>query len=314
MLAKLRRAPRWGLRTAEEFLFAPDAAENLAVCRILSYGGLLLLHVGVDYGAWAAAADVFWMPLGTFEQLGLDRLSPSVVGWMSLAWKISLATACLGLFTRVSAVVAFVLGFYLLGLLHSMGDLSHGDAAAVIILGVLTLARTNDAYSLDRLIRPRPMFLSGEYRWPTRVVWLILASVFFAAGWSKLRKSGLDWAFSENMSYILAEHQFPPEHREAVLSWGRWMAREPWIYKGMGASALLLELTYPLALFSRRLRLVLVPGMVLGVVGFRLLLGPSFYPLILCHVFWIRWQPWLREPRVANDPTTALPSNSEPAT
>ncbi|MEL7314563.1 MAG: hypothetical protein AAFN08_06380, partial [Cyanobacteria bacterium J06559_3] len=35
----------------------------------------------------------------------------------------------------------------------------------------------------------------------------------------------------------------------------------------------------------------LVPAMVLSVIGFRVLLGPAFLPLILCHVFWIRWWP-----------------------
>ena len=67
------------------------------------------------------------------------------------------------------------------------------------------------------------------------------------------------------------------------------MARHSAVYVPMAAGALALELLYPLALLDRRLRWLLVGPMVVAVLGFRLLLGPAFLPLILCHVFWVRW-------------------------
>jgi hypothetical protein len=290
MIAELGR--RW-----DRFFFAPDSAENLAVCRILFYGGLLALFVGVDHAAWGRVSDAFWMPeeCWPFAKFGLPRLSPEVLGPMSVAWKISLAMSCLGLLTRAAAMASFVLGFYLIGLPHCLGDLSHGDGAAVLILGVMAFARSGDALSVDQLIRGRQASPSGEYRWPVRAAWLILSTVFFAAGYAKLRHGAWDWAFSGNMSFVLWEHQFPPEHPEALVPWGQWIARRPWLCHALGAATLILEAGYPLAMFSRRARLVLVPGMILAVLGFRVLMGPSFFPLILCHVFWARWRP---EPRV----------------
>lgn len=285
MIAEVAR--RW-----DRYFFAPDTPRNLAACRILFYGGLLALNWREDFPAWGRVADVFWTPIWTFERFGLARPDPATLGVLSVAWKASLALSCLGLLTRPAGLVAFALGFLLLGIPHGMGDLSHGDAAAVLVLGVMAFARSGDALSLDRRIRggpPAPP--SGEYRWPVRAAWLILSTVFFAAGYAKLYRGGWEWAFSENMAFILSEHQFPPEHPEAMVPWGLWIARRPWAAQGLAAVTLVLELGYPLAMFTRKARLVFVPGMLLGVLGFRVLMGPSFFPLILCHVFWVRWVP-----------------------
>ncbi len=285
MFAELAR--RW-----DRFFFAPDSAENLAICRIVFYGGLLALVWDADYAAWGRVANVFWMPelCWPFGRLGLPRLGPEALGPMSIAWKISLGLACLGLLTRPAALASFALGFYLLGMPHCLGARSHTDAALVLILGVMAFARTGDALSIDRRLRGGRVTPSGEYRWPVRAAWLILSAVFFAAGYAKATYGGWEWVFSDNMAYILVEHQFPTEHPEALVSWGTWIARRPWLARGLAASALILELGYPLAMFSRTARIVFVPGMLAAVVGFRVLLGPSFIPLMLCHVFWVRWR------------------------
>lgn len=286
MLTELAR--RWN-----RFFFAPDIPENLGVCRILFYGGLLALTWGEDFAAWGRVADVFWMPekCWPFARFELPRYSPAVLGWMSVGWRASLGLSCLGLLTRPAALASFALGFYLLGLPHCMGDLSHGDAAAVLILGVMAFARSGDALSLDRLIMGGRKPASGEYRWPVRAAWLTLSTVFFAAGYSKLVNGGWEWVFSENMAYILREHQFPPEHPEALVPWGMWIASRPWLSRALAAATVILEIGYPLAMFSRTARFVFVPGMLVAVAGFSVLMGPSFIPLILCHVFWIRWVP-----------------------
>ena len=304
-------ARRW-----DRFFFKPDAAENLAVCRILFYGGLLALFGREDYAAWGRVAEVFWMPeeCWPFARFDIPRLAPEVLGWLSVAWKTSLGLCCLGLLTRPAALVSFVLGFYLIGLPHCLGDLSHGDAAAVLVLGVLAFARIGDAWSIDRLIRGGRPTSSGEYRWPVRAVWLTLSTVFLAAGYSKLRSGGWEWAFSENLRFIMVEHQFPPEHPEALVPWGVWIAHHSWIAQGMAAATLTLEVGYPLAMFSRWARLAIVPGMLVAVLGFRVLMGPSFFPLMLCHVFWVRWRP---EPGTATrrreDPGSSLAPDDPPA-
>jgi len=67
-------------------------------------------------------------------------------------------------------------------------------------MGVLALSRCGDAFSLDRLVRarrhaeaPPP---SGEYRWPARMILLVMSCVFFA----------IELLFPLSLS-------FPPWHR-----------------------------------------------------------------------------------------------------
>ncbi len=284
---------------------------------------MLALWWGVDFAAWGEVDPVFWMPIGAFEFLGIRRLDPAALGVLSAVWKASLGLCCVGLFTRPAAWVAAGLGFYLVGIPHSLGDLSHGDAAAVLLLIVMAFARSGDAWSVDAALRRRrggaSSAPSGEYRWPVRLAWVVLAHVFFAAGWAKAMNGGLPWVFSPNMAYILAEHQFPPEHPEAVLTWGRWMSQHAWIYVPMAGGAFALELLYPLALLHPVLRVLLVPPMVVAVIGFRLLLGPSFYPLILCHLFWVPWdrilpERWTRPGRGGERPRTTTAAATTTAT
>ena len=156
MIARLfqRLAARW-----DEFFFAPDSPANLAVCRAPFYGGMLALHWTEDFAGWGRVAEAFWMPLGTFERLGLRPLGGEVTAVMSFVWKSSLVLACVGLLTRPAQVLAFVLGFYLMGLRHSLGDLSHGDAAAVLILDVLTLGRVDVA---PAVAVPRAGFVEAD--------------------------------------------------------------------------------------------------------------------------------------------------------
>jgi hypothetical protein len=57
----------------------------------------------------------------------------------------------------------------------------------------------------------------------------------------------------------------------------------------VAAGALLLELGYPLALFNRIARWIVVPSMMLMHVGIYLLMGPLFREFLICNVFWVPW-------------------------
>ena len=273
------------------FWFTPECPANLGICRALFYGAILLLYLPVDFASWGAVSDVFWMPLFTFQILHLPVFPVAVLGALQVIWKVALACACLGLLTRFSTAIALVLGFYLLGLPHNMGKIHHFDALLIFVFGILLIARCGDAWSLDRLIRRdhRAPVASGEYRWPVRMVWLVFALIFCAAGLAKLRNSGLAWVFSDNMSNLLIAQQYFGSSPEPLVDWGLAIAQHQWLARSLAALTLLLEVGYPLALFSARLRWLIVPGMLLAQIGIRVLLGPSFAPFIICNLFWVPW-------------------------
>ena len=281
-------------RRWNDYFFAPQSATDLAACRVLVYGLLLVYYLQIPYAPWADVTRAAWFGITPFTLTGVRPLPHGWLLALEWTWKLSLLTACLGFVTRLSTVVAFLAGIYLLGLPHNFGKVNHYDALAVFVLLVMTVARCGDSLSLDALLRRRRragaggavLPPSGEYRWPIRCVWIVFAVVFFSAGYSKLYGTGLTWVTSDQMSTVLLKDQYngsPP------VRWGAWIARQPVLPHLMAASTLILELGYPLALFSRRLRLLFVPGMFFAQLGIRLLMGPAFWPFLICSVFWVPW-------------------------
>jgi hypothetical protein len=273
------------------FWFAAEAPENLGICRALFFGAILLLYLNVGWSDWSDVSEAFWDPIPLFERLHLPVFSAPALTTLSVLWKLALLASALGLFTRWSTVVAFAIGGYLLGLPHNFGKTHHFDALVVLVLGVMMLARTGDAFSLDRL-RARgapPPARSGEYRWPVRATWLLMSLVFCSAGVAKLRHGGLAWVFSDNMATLLWQHGYHVGGHVPLPRVALWLAQFPALCSAMAFVTIVVEAGYPLALVSRRARWILLPAMCGLLIGIRLLMGPTFPQFIICHLFWVPW-------------------------
>ena len=191
---------------------------------------------------------------------------------------------------------SLVLGVYLLGLPNNFGKIYLNETIVVLCFGIMALSRCGDAYSIDRLIwksrqrsnlsvqRPR---MSGEYTWPVRTVWLMFALIFFAAGVAKLRLSGLEWIFSDHLAISLVEAPYHIHNVDPLVPWGLFLAQHVWLTRLLAAGTIILEVSYPVTLFSHRVRWVIVPSVFLMLVGIRLLLGPTFDHYLICHLFWV---------------------------
>lgn len=282
----------------KSFWFEPTASDNLAICRIIFFGSLFLFYWRRDFSAWATVSPVFWSPTWLFRVLELPVLPMPVLVVLQGIWKFALALSCIGLFTRFSTAISFFLGTYLLGLPQNFGAIEHYDAILVFLFLIMALSRCGDSWSFDRLIntvrlgtespRTRPS-LSAEYTWPVRTAWLMMALVFFAAGVAKLRHSGFGWVSHDLLSFWLVMSQYHVSNAEPLVSWGPYLTHYPWLVRSLAASSLMLELGYPLALFSRRARWIFVPGVILMQFGIRMILGPSFGQMVICNVFWVPW-------------------------
>jgi len=284
------------------FWFAPSSPVDLGASRALFFGGLLAWHGPQDFGVWGDVSPVFWEPVWLFYQLDLRPPPASIVLVLAWVWRCALASAALGCFTRTSSAVAFVLGTYLLGLPHSFGKLSHTAGAVVLILGVLAVSRSGDAVSLDALRRGRrrPVAASGEYTWPVRAAWLVLAMVFLGAGISKLRHPGLAWVTSDTLRNTFLVNHYYQSVDQPLVPWGLTIAEYPWLCHLLAAGTVVIEMAYPVAMFAPAARLPLVAAGVGLLLAFRVFLGPSFLALVICHVFWVPWERLLagfRRPR-----------------
>jgi hypothetical protein len=126
---------RWLHSRWRHFWFEPTPPVNLGICRALCYGGLFLSFLGHDFSAWAEVSGVFWQPIWLLRRLHLPMLPGEMLDLLQLLWKAALGLCCIGLWTRFSTFIAFLLGVYLLGLPRSFGGISHTDCLLVFILG-----------------------------------------------------------------------------------------------------------------------------------------------------------------------------------
>jgi uncharacterized membrane protein YphA (DoxX/SURF4 family)/uncharacterized membrane protein len=254
-----------------------------------------MVYLPKSYEYWATVSSAFWMPTYLFRILQIPVLPESTINLLQTVWKLSLLLSSIGLFTRINSIIACLVGVYLLGLPHNFGKIHHFDGIIVLSLVVMALSRCGDSCSIDQVIRKKfhqsylPAESSGEYTWPVHMIRLLLSIVFFSAGLAKLRQSGVEWMFSDNFEILLIQHTYHLANENPLVSWGPHLAQYSLLCKMLAIGTIVIELSYPLALFSRPARYILVPGMVLLLIGIRLLMGPTFYPFMICSLFWVPW-------------------------
>ena len=286
------------------FWFEPAAPTDLGAARMLFCAGVLLAYLPVDFSEWGSVAPGFWMPMPLFARLHLGPLPPAGLSVVEAIWRVALVSTAIGFRTRVSATIAAVTGIYLLGLPHNFGHTFHFDALLSLTLIVLAVSRCADALSLDALMQRRQPEPSAEYRWPIRMVWCLTALVFGAAGFAKLRYGGLDWITSSNMQVVLRRAAYHTSDADPITGAGLWLAMHPLLCQATAALSVAVEFGFPLALFSRRLRAILVPSGLALLVGIRILMGPTFGGFLVVNVFWVPWERVLAALRVRASSST----------
>jgi predicted DCC family thiol-disulfide oxidoreductase YuxK len=281
------------------FWFAPADAATLGFCRFVVLCGAFLYYGGRNFESWGYVRDSFWQSTWLFMHLHWRPLSPGPMETLGIVWKAALLLGGIGLFTRVSCGVAFGLGLYLLGLSNNIGKVDHNDGIVLWSFLVMAIARSGDGWSIDSLLRAArgkiAPSLHAEYRWPPRMMQVLMAVVFCIAGIAKLRASGLAWAFSDNLrnTFIMQYYLSDPPLRGLLL----WIASQRWLCEFLAISTLVCETGAPLALVSRWARWILIPSLFLMQLGNELVLGINFRQFMLCYVFWVPWSDVGREIR-----------------
>jgi len=266
---------------------------------MLFFSLMLFFFRGRDLSAWGDVSKVFWRPVGVVALLHVPVLPQPAMAAIAAAWKVLLIASAVGLFTRFATAGAFVLGAYLIAIPESFGKIHHADAILVWAMAAFALSRSGDGWSLDALIRAarrpedaaNPPAARGEYTWPIRMMWLVMSIIFFNAGVSKLRHSGLAWVTSDVLAtyFIHSNYGIGRPAGPPTSEWGLWFARHPALFRPMAGLSLLFELSLPLALFSRWARRIVVPGVFALQVGITLLMGPDFLRFAFCYLFWVPW-------------------------
>jgi hypothetical protein len=174
------------------------------------------------------------------------------------ALHVALAATVCGVATRWAALASGLLLYHLAPLetiIWSGNPYLRGFT--IPALGLLIVAASASCGAFPR--RGERDVPSWENRWPLALIQLLFAQIYFFAAWSKLVTSGLAWLSPKNIqNYVLVLDQlfnFPrgTPGGNAILGW-------PALAAGVALGGMLLDLLFPLVLFSRRARWVLLPA------------------------------------------------------
>lgn len=213
--------------------------------RLLEVHTLVALVIGLRLVArdWSAIAErpaaltdgltfVSWLPPHVPDRF---LVALAVIGVGGVGLVVARRRAQLGF------VVAWTAYAVLCALWGSSGKVMHNDVMTVWVGFVLLFARVPRRGQDDER--------TVAFGWPPRAALAVLAVVYWLTGVQKLRHSGVEWALSDNMSWILRQGGDAP-----ASGLGHWVADHVLIAGALATGALLLELTAPVWLAWRRTR------------------------------------------------------------
>jgi hypothetical protein len=239
------------------FWHRPESGRNLAVARfLLAASALWVVLSRADLPAvlafppemWAAVSEERRWRFGLVLGLGAER---ALFGLLHLA----LLGALAGIAPRVSCLLSGVLLYHFAPLetvIRTPNPYLRG--LTLPTLGLLVLAF---APCTGPALWPRRGG-GGVPGWPLRLIQVLVASVYFFAGYAKLWQSGPAWAAADNMRrYLLLLNQGLAADPPSSLGYA--VAASPLACALLGWGGLAFELLFPAILFRPRLRIAVLP-------------------------------------------------------
>lgn len=290
------------LRLWNNYWFVAGGSANLAILRLCVCFSLLIgwwYYALPDYSLFLEIVNrELFQPVLLVRLLGPGLPDPSVLEFLKWLGLVSLFSGLVGFWSRTSLWLAFFSNGIVIGFAYCFSyGWSHHYVLPLLLLMVLGCSPCGDRFALDS--RPeRPSDGVPRYEWAVRLSQVLCALFFLNAAWFKLTNSGLEWIFSNNMRWVLAENwylKFP-----APTPFARWLMNTPWAYQGAALANTVFQILPILAVFSvnkPRLRLFFGLFFVLEALGLLAALGFWFialYPLAAVFVDWEYFFPRLR--------------------
>jgi hypothetical protein len=253
-----------GVLRPDRWFFQPGSARTLAAVRI-GLCALLALRVGLRPSLYL---DLSQQEASLFRPLSWAKLfdhmpSRGVLLAALIICVIAAVFATVGFKGRIALPIAWVAGVFLNGFLTSQGKVVHNDVLLLLCMFALIPARHSDAWSVDAWLarrrgEPAPADESVHYGWPVRTAMVVVAFTYCITGLHKLQYTGLDWASSDNLRWVL----YTASDSQNGNSLGLFIADHPLLSHVFAWGTLLVECTFPLVLIWPVSRWFYVPGVV----------------------------------------------------
>ena len=280
--------------TVSKFFTESTHPLNLAVFRIVIFV-TLILFINVSTIVWFSQ-----MP----EQL---QFLPGNLGWVfnylpinaeiakvtSILMLVFCFTGAIGLFSRTSALLATILGFYVLGIPQLWGKVNHYNHLLWFV-AILAVSRCGDVFSVDAVIAAwkradrgivNPPTASRIYTLPLRFVWLLMGVMYFFPGFWKVWNVGYQWAWSDNLTFHMYRKWLELDGWTPIFRIDQY----PLLNRTSGLWTIVWELSFIFLLFLPKWR----PFAVLMGLFFhnmtQLFMRISFWTLQVCYVAFFDW-------------------------
>jgi predicted DCC family thiol-disulfide oxidoreductase YuxK len=300
--------------TLRRFFSEEDSPVNLAVFRIIFFAWLFFQSKGKEL-IWYSGfpTELQWAPMGMGWLLPHLPINPTLALNAFVLYKFSCLLAMIGLFTRPAAVMAAVLGFYVIGVPQFYGNVAHNHHLFWFLV-LFAFSRAGDALSIDAIIRgfkkadrnedtslPAP---SRSYALPLRFMWVLMGLCYFFPGFWKVWNSGTAWVFGDNLKY----HMFYD-----WMGFDNWLPplridQHTWLCRFSGAAVILFETSYLFLIFSPKLRYIPFFGGLFFHNMTNLLMNINFYTLQFCYASFVKWDAvfkWCGR-KIFSEPMTVL--------
>jgi hypothetical protein len=282
-------ARSYARRIIVEFFTTPTSPMNLAIFRIAVFVGVLSqIHPSETIWFGKVPHVLQMAPVGVGWLLPHLPVSEALLTIAVILLFVVCATGILGLFTRTSALLTLLGSFYVLGVPEFYGTVEHYHHL-LWFLAILAVSPSGDALSLDAILKaskrkskgpavlPQP---SVVYSLPLRFACLLMGLIYFFPGFWKIRISGFDWAFTDNLRYVM---------------YARWMDLDaftpffrldlhPLLYRSIALGTLVFELSFILVIFSPRLRILAALAGLGFHFGSGMFMRIPFFDLWICYV------------------------------
>src|SRR5687768_4880954 len=286
-----RRAPQF----IKDFFSATTAPLNLAIFRIVFFI-IILRYFSVDVIAWFGSLprELQVPPPGLHTVLRYLPMSESLAWGAAVGMMVFAVASMLGLFTRVSIILCFILSLYALGLPQFFGKINHYHHL-VWFMAILAVSPCADVLSIDSIRKAwkradhgviEPPGPSQVYALPLRFVWILLGVIYFSAGIWKVWTGGYKWAWSDNPK---------------ILMYNKWMELSGWrpffridhyplLYKMSAVFTILFELSFIFIIFFPAIRYLAPVGGLIFHHSTNLFMRILFSELWYCYVAFPDWR------------------------
>jgi len=246
-------------------------------------------------------ADLGRLPVTLLRPTGAMQFLPwrfydlliTPVGMVTLkcAMAVSLLAAAVGFLTKLATKSSALLFLVYEGLLRSFGHFNHDEMPAIYILIVLAFVPCGDAFSADSWWNPirsrKPGFVYG---YPILLMRALLAWSYLSSALIKLRVAGLGYLRTDNLPTLAIVHSLDNLH-DTHFRLAFWLPQVRAYVPVFVGLVLLWELVFPLAIFFKRARVVILTAGVifhLGTLFFMNIFFPYHLAMYLVFIDWRR--------------------------